>query len=67
MCFDPFIPTCYSSNLVLRTLLGKVKHRIDSVYAFEDVLKAYEKVISGRAVGKVVVEVAANQASESTD
>lgn len=38
---------------------GKIKHRIDSVYAFEDVLKAYERVISGRAVGKVIVEVPA--------
>jgi len=38
---------------------GKVKHRIDSVYAFEDVLKAYEKVVSSRAVGKVVIEVPA--------
>ena len=48
--------------------LGKVKHRIDSVYAFEDVLKAYEKVTSGRAVGKVVVEVpAAQQETSSTD
>jgi len=47
---------------------GKIKHRIDSVYAFEDVLKAYEKVTSGRAVGKVVVEVpVAQQESSSTD
>ena len=46
--------------------LGKIKHRVDSVYAFEDVLKAYEKVISGRAVGKVVVEVHAVRAPGST-
>jgi len=37
------------------------------VYAFEDVLKAYEKVISGRAVGKIVVEVPAAQQSTFID
>ena len=50
------------------TFIGKIKHRIDSVYAFEDVLKAYERVISSRAVGKVVVEVpAAAQQTSSAD
>lgn len=49
------------------TFIGKIKHRIDSVYAFEDVLKAYERVTSGRAVGKVVVEVQAAPPTSSTD
>ncbi len=62
------IPFCSGSPFpLIRTILGKVKHRVDSVYAFEDVLKAYEKVISGRAVGKIVVEVPAAQPPTSTD
>lgn len=36
---------------------GKVKPLVDSVYKFEDVLKAYEKMMSRRARGKVVVEI----------
>ncbi|KAF8507264.1 hypothetical protein JB92DRAFT_2735765 [Gautieria morchelliformis] len=36
---------------------GKVKTLVDSVYAFEDVLKAYARIMSGHAKGKVVVTV----------
>lgn len=36
---------------------GKVKPVVDSVFAFEDVLKGYERVLSGRAVGKIIVKV----------
>jgi len=36
---------------------GKVKPVVDSVFAFEDVLKAFERVMSKRARGKVVVKV----------
>ncbi|KAF9647155.1 NAD(P)-binding protein [Thelephora ganbajun] len=36
---------------------GKVKPVIDSVYKFEDVLSAYDKILTGHARGKVVVEV----------
>ncbi|TFK27372.1 quinone oxidoreductase [Coprinopsis marcescibilis] len=36
---------------------GKVKPLIDSVFSFEDVLKAYERLITQRATGKVVVKV----------
>jgi len=39
---------------------GKVKPVVDSVYPFTDVIKAYDRVKSGRAAGKVVVEVDAN-------
>jgi len=46
---------------------NKVKHRVDSVYSFEDVLKAYERVISSRAVGKVVVEVPAVETPGATN
>lgn len=34
-----------------------LKPVVDSVFAFEDVLKAYEKIMSNRAKGKVVVRV----------
>lgn len=36
---------------------GKVKPFVDSVHNFEDVLKAYEVQMSGRARGKIVVKV----------
>ncbi|KAI0655132.1 NAD-P-binding protein [Cubamyces menziesii] len=36
---------------------GKVRPLVDSVYAFEDVLKAYEKLMTKRATGKIVVKV----------
>lgn len=36
---------------------GSVKPVIDSVFGFTDVLKAYERIMSQRAVGKVVVKV----------
>ncbi|TFK19877.1 GroES-like protein [Coprinopsis marcescibilis] len=36
---------------------GKVKPLIDSVYEFEDVLKAYERILTKRATGKLVVKV----------
>lgn len=38
-------------------LLGKVRPIVDSVYAFEEAKKAYERVLSQRATGKVVVKV----------
>lgn len=37
--------------------IGKVKGMVDSVYAFEDVQKAYERIMTGRATGKIVVKV----------
>lgn len=39
------------------TFAGKVKPVVDSVFAFEDVQKAYDRVLSQRASGKVVVKV----------
>ena len=43
--------------VVLMLRLGKVKPIVDSVFTFEDVLKGYERVMSSRASGKVVVKV----------
>lgn len=37
--------------------IGKVRPVVDSVHAFEDVLKAYERILTKRATGKVVVKV----------
>ncbi|KAI0078196.1 NAD(P)-binding protein [Panus rudis PR-1116 ss-1] len=39
---------------------GKLKPPIDSVYSFEDVVKAYERLMTKRARGKVVVKVDPN-------
>ncbi|KAA1471271.1 NAD(P)-binding protein [Dentipellis sp. KUC8613] len=36
---------------------GKISPRIDSVYNFEDVLPAYDRIMTGRATGKIVVKV----------
>ena len=36
---------------------GKVKPLVDSVFASEDVPKAYERLLTSRATGKVVVKV----------
>ncbi|TBU45082.1 NAD(P)-binding protein [Dichomitus squalens] len=36
---------------------GKVKPLVDSVFSFEDTLKAYERIKTSRATGKVVVKV----------
>ncbi|KZT51770.1 NAD(P)-binding protein [Calocera cornea HHB12733] len=36
---------------------GKLKVPVDSVFAFEDLPKAYARIMSGRANGKVVVQV----------
>ncbi|KAI8995679.1 NAD-P-binding protein [Trametes punicea] len=36
---------------------GKIRPLVDSVYSFEDALKAYEKLQTKRATGKIVVRV----------
>jgi NADPH:quinone reductase-like Zn-dependent oxidoreductase len=36
---------------------GKLKMVVDSVYEFEDVLSAYDRIMTSRATGKVVVKV----------
>lgn len=38
-------------------LLGKIRPVVDSVYAFEDALSAYARLLTSRATGKVVVKV----------
>ncbi|KAJ3536779.1 hypothetical protein NM688_g6791 [Phlebia brevispora] len=44
-------------NFAQYVIDGKVKPVVDSVYSYEDVLKAYERIMSLRAAGKVVVKV----------
>ncbi|KAG8919028.1 hypothetical protein FRC01_001516 [Tulasnella sp. 417] len=36
---------------------GKIRGAVDSVYPFSDVLKAYDRIMTGHASGKVVVQV----------
>lgn len=54
-----FTDSCLRSARRCLTLshIGKIKATVDSVYAFEDALKAYDKIISGGARGKVTVNV----------
>ncbi|KIJ44140.1 hypothetical protein M422DRAFT_30646 [Sphaerobolus stellatus SS14] len=46
----------------LRDLIGegKLKPLVDSTFSFDDVLKAYERIMTGRAKGKVAVQVISN-------
>jgi len=44
-------------NLCEYVKQGKLTTPVDSVYAFEDVLKAYDRILSERATGKVVVTI----------
>ena len=37
--------------------VGKVKHLLDFVYKSDDVLRAYRRILTGRARGKVVVSI----------
>lgn len=46
--------------MVLLLCVGKVRPLVDSVFAFEDALKAYERLATNRATGKVVIKVDAN-------
>jgi NADPH:quinone reductase-like Zn-dependent oxidoreductase len=36
---------------------GKIRPVVDSVHEFEDALMAYERIMSNRAKGKVVVSI----------
>lgn len=53
---DPFFARLPSNPNILSA--GKVKPVIDSVHKFDDVLSAYDRILTGHARGKVVVEVA---------
>ncbi|KAF5324560.1 hypothetical protein D9611_004260 [Ephemerocybe angulata] len=48
---------------LVRRLLeeGKIKPTVDSVYEFDDAVKAFDRIITGRARGKVVVNVSLPQ------
>jgi hypothetical protein len=37
--------------------LGSLKPVVDSVYEFEDALQAYDRLLSHRATGKVIVRI----------
>lgn len=50
----PFLPSKRPSD---RIITGTVQPRVDSVHEFEDVLKAYERIMSLRATGKIIVRV----------
>ena len=57
---DGMLPNLSNMNLfgpLTCVHVGKVKPVVDSVYSFDDVLKAYERIMTSRAAGKVVVKV----------
>ena len=43
--------------ILILLILGSLKPIVDSVFAFEDVIKAYDRILTTRATGKVVVKV----------
>ena len=47
---------CTSSDQIL-VYEGKCQPIVDSVFAFDDVHKAYDRLMTSRAVGKVVVKI----------
>ena len=58
MIVDGTILSSVSRSFVTHLYTGKVKPVIDSVYKFDDVYSAYDKLMTGHARGKVVIEVA---------
>jgi len=44
-------------NLHVLYSLGTIKPVTDSVFSFEDALQAYDKLISSKTTGKVIVKV----------
>lgn len=52
--------TCLILSNMVRPL-GKVKPVVDSVWKFEDALKAYEKLMTNRARGKIIVEAPSSE------
>ena len=51
-------PSPIHSLFTFTPCAGKVKPVTDSVYKFDDVLSAYDKLMTGHARGKIVIEVA---------
>jgi hypothetical protein len=47
----------YFQGTCLNGMIGQVKPIVDSVFAFEDVYAAYDRLCSQRTSGKVVVKV----------
>lgn len=48
---------CLSSTVPNHCSIGRVKPVVDSIYSFDDVPKAYERMMTKHACGKVVVKV----------
>jgi D-arabinose 1-dehydrogenase-like Zn-dependent alcohol dehydrogenase len=57
MIVDGNILGFVSCSSVIHLCTGKVKPVIDSVHRFDDVYSAYDKLMTGHARGKVVIEV----------
>ena len=47
----------FPTNTSLPFAAGKVKPVVDSIFAFDDALKAYDRIMTKHACGKVVVKV----------
>ena len=46
-----------TNYILILLILGSLKPNVDSVFAFEDAIEAYNCLLTGRATGKVVVKV----------
>jgi len=57
MITDGIVPGSIARLFVVHFRTGEVKPVIDSVYRFDDVYSAYDKLMTGHARGKVVIEV----------
>ncbi|KAK4057603.1 hypothetical protein OIO90_001248 [Microbotryomycetes sp. JL221] len=56
-CIDLERRTTFLEDAIQLTKQGNFKIAIDSVFGFDDVLKAFDKLNSGRARGKVIVNI----------
>ena len=57
VCNDLFILLFKVLELISCCPLGAVQPIVDSIYEFDDVHKAYDRILSARATGKVIVKV----------
>lgn len=58
MVVDGIIFGFVRRSFVIHSFTGEIKPVIDSVYKFDDVYSAYDKLMTTHARGKVVIEVA---------
>ena len=60
MAVPRYASVCASFDKKADLLEGKLQVLIDSEYSFEDTLKGFERSMTGRATGKIVIKIDPN-------